>query len=702
MKSKFLGLRIPFYLFVTLGLISNLYAQTKTDLENPEQWIQPTFWMTQDGKPGAEGWEFRDGEIRLVQPQGGNGNILSPELPAHFDLTFKWKIGPKANSGLKYRVRQFGRKWLGVEYQMIDEPIPLAESHKGATASIYDLEAPSLDKPLNPAGSWNEARIVVVGTEITHYLNGKQVAHTSTVGAPWQAKIARSKFYGLDEFAQPMEGDRIMLTDHGGQTAYKDFQFVALKAPAERSSSKVQSPQLGNGTRNGWADQTSIVLWTRTTQNPDMVQDGPNFITLPDRPAAWTDVNELLNRQLPEGVSLDQMLGACPGAPGEVRLTYFPELKRPDSQSTEWIQTTARTDYTAQWKLENLKPGTRYAAIVEARPIGEKEITAIVRGSFETAPENTQSLDLRFCMTTCHDFERRDDGLKGHKIYPAMTQIEPDFVVHAGDIEYYDKPHPWAWTTELMRFKWARIFSLPRNREFYSNHSTYFIKDDHDTLKNDCWAGQTYGAVSFEEGVKLFNEEQFPTRNPRYDTIAWGKDVQIWVLEGRDYRSPNTMPDGPDKTILGPEQKAWLFDTIRASEARFKLVFSPTPIVGPDRTNKKDNHANENFVHEGTELRDFFSKVDNLIVFCGDRHWQYASVDDATGLWEFGCGPGSETHELGWKEGDVRPVHRFLRVAGGFLSGEVSRNPNDKEPTLTIRHHDVNGQPLSEFAFPAE
>ena len=122
--------------------------------------------------------------------------------------------------------------------------------------------------------------------------------------------------------------------------------------------------------------------------------------------------------------------------------------------------------------------------------------------------------------------------MNGHKLYPAMTKMNPDFIVHAGDIEYYDKPDPWALTVELMRFKWGRIFSLPSNRSFYQSTTSYFLKDDHDTLKNDCWAGQMYGSVSFEQGVQIFNEEQFPSRSPRYQTVQWGKDLQVWFLEG--------------------------------------------------------------------------------------------------------------------------------------------------------------------------
>ena len=120
--------------------------------------------------------------------------------------------------------------------------------------------------------------------------------------------------------------------------------------------------------------------------------------------------------------------------------------------------------------------------------------------------------------------------------------------------------------------------------------------------------------------------------------------------------------------------------------------------MGPDRSGKKDNHANTIFAHEGEQLRRKFSSVDGVIVLCGDRHWQYASEDTETGLWEFGCGPGSEKHQLGWKKGDERPSHRFLRVAGGFLSGHL--DSKGKASTLTFHHRTVNGDVMSTFEFP--
>ncbi|MEZ6087459.1 MAG: family 16 glycoside hydrolase [Pirellulaceae bacterium] len=672
----------------------------------PLSWTDREFWQTPSGGPVSEGWRFADGEVSLVDPKKA-GNIVTGPLPSHFELSWKWKIEKGVNSGLKYRVRKFGKQlgnnsYLGLEYQIIDSKAD--STSKGSTAAIYDLVEPTKEKTLHPPGEWNHSKIVAVGSKIEHYLNDELVAAASIDGPAWETMIALSKFHGGVDFGRPQMGDRFMLTDHGGKVSYKDFEFVPHEAP-EVVAPPRSGPFLANGTRNGWADQNSIVIWTRTTRNPEMAVDGKAFISISNKQAAelakQTDSRVLLNAQLPDGATLDDMLGACPGASGKVRLSYYYGSQRNKMKQTDWFTTSADDDFIAQWRLNDLKPNARYVTIVEAQTL-DGEPSAVACGSFQTAPATDDAESLKFCITTCHDFIRRDDGMNGHKIYPAMSKLSPSFIVHAGDIEYYDKPDPWAMTKSLMRFKWGRIFSLPNNRDFYSRTTTYFIKDDHDTLANDCWPGQRYGAVTFEEGVRLFNEEQFPSRDPRYKNIRWGRDLEIWVLEGRDYRSPNSMPDGPEKTILGKQQKEWLFETLRKSDAKFKLICSPTPIVGPDRANKKDNHANAIFAFEGDEIRDVISKIPGVIVTCGDRHWQYASVDETTNLWEFGCGPGSEKHELGWKAGDERPTHRFLRVKGGFLSGELKSRKSEDDSVLVIRHHTVTGEEVSRFEFPNE
>jgi alkaline phosphatase D len=272
--------------------------------------------------------------------------------------------------------------------------------------------------------------------------------------------------------------------------------------------------------------------------------------------------------------------------------------------------------------------------------------------------------------------------------------------VHTGDVEYYDKPAPFAMTEELMRFKWDRLFALPYQRDFFSLFTTYFMKDDHDALSNDSYPGMKYGAVTFERGVEIFDKEQFPSNEKTYKTVRWGKDLQIWMVEGRNYRSSNDAPDGPEKTIWGKEQKDWLFKTLKESDATFKILITPGPILGPDRSKKNDNYANYGFKYEGDEIRNYLMQFNNLYICNGDRHWQYVTHFEGTNLWEFGCGPGSDSHAEGWPPTDKRTEHRFLRVKGGFLKGNVSLKNGTS--TLTFQHFDVDGNVVHEEIFPAK
>jgi alkaline phosphatase D len=236
------------------------------------------------------------------------------------------------------------------------------------------------------------------------------------------------------------------------------------------------------------------------------------------------------------------------------------------------------------------------------------------------------------------------------------------------------------------------MFSLPRLVEFYSNHSTYWQKDDHDTLSDDSWPGMKMGALTFAEGQKIFRQQApMNSEGPAYRTVRWGRDLQVWFSEGRDFRSPNRMPDGPDKTIWGAEQKAWFKRTVQESNATWKILVSPTPLVGPDRAKKNDNHSNEGFHHEGQELRDWIkaNAHDHFFVICGDRHWQYHSVDPVTGINEFSVGAASDEH-AGGTPGEDKRFHKFHRVKGGFLS--VTLQCEGRESTIAFEHRSVDGK----------
>jgi alkaline phosphatase D len=204
--------------------------------------------------------------------------------------------------------------------------------------------------------------------------------------------------------------------------------------------------------------------------------------------------------------------------------------------------------------------------------------------------------------------------------------------------------------------------------------------------------------LSHEEGIRVF-KQVFPMGDKTYRTVRWGRGLQIWMLENRDFRSPNDMPDGPEKTIWGQEQRNWLKQTLLASDADYRIIISPNPIIGPDRILKGDNQANLNgFWYEGQAFLDWLTdnRLGNVVLMCGDRHWQYHSTDKRSGrtIHEFSCGPTCDEHTQPVPppyEGVKRP---YSASRGGFLT--VTYQPNR---TLSCQFFSVDGAALYRHEF---
>lgn len=438
-----------------------------------------------------------------------------------------------------------------------------------------------------------------------------------------------------------------------------------------------------NGVKAGEVTATTAIVWTRLTAAPVRNNDG---VVIPGK----------VGKGGPKKVTVPvpELEGACPGAPGRIRVRYSPDKNLRNAIETKWVDVTAKTDFIHQFALSNLKPDTRYYYTVETTGPGGSPAHGSVNGRFKTAPVAKTPSDFTFCMLTCQGYPDRGHP-DGHPIHPSILKLDPCFVMFSGDNVYYDNDEPRALTMDLARYHWQRMYSLPRQFELIRNVSTYWEKDDHDTLNDDTWPGRKMGDVTFAEGQGIYRE-QVPIGKDMYRTIRWGRDLQVWMTEGRDFRSPNKMPDGPEKTILGQEQKEWLKRTIAASDATWKIWLSPTPIVGPDRARKNDNHSNTGFKHEGDELRSWIQAhvPDNFFVLCGDRHWQYHSVHPETGVQEFSVGAASNEH-AGGSPGEDKRYHRFHRVRGGFLS--VTLKPAGDQSTILFQHRSVTGKVVYEY-----
>ena len=216
-----------------------------------------------------------------------------------------------------------------------------------------------------------------------------------------------------------------------------------------------------------------------------------------------------------------------------------------------------------------------------------------------------------------------------------------------------------------------------------------------------------------EMGARNFRE-QLPVVDPQnpaaltYGTFRISRDLQIWLVEGRLYRSLNRMADGPEKTIWGETQKLWLKETLLASDATFKMLISPTPLVGPDGKGKRDSHCNINgFQHEGQEFFDWLGEngfLDkNFYILCGDRHWQY-HARHPSGFEEFSTGALVDANsrfgvKAGSKnstdpEGKIKQFYCKLagegEPSGGFLL--VTVTPGESAAQATFTFYDEQGQ----------
>ncbi len=180
-------------------------------------------WTTEDGKPVAGGWKVENGELFR---EGRGGNIFYEQEVGDFELTFEWKIAAGGNNGLKYRVRKYGGRSLGCEYQILGETKP--SFSKGSCGSLYVLYEPNEKKKLNPPGEWNRGKIIAHGPKIEQWMNGEKIVEADLASEEWRKRLSQSKFRPYKDFARNTLG-RIMITEHGSQVWYRNLELTPLE-----------------------------------------------------------------------------------------------------------------------------------------------------------------------------------------------------------------------------------------------------------------------------------------------------------------------------------------------------------------------------------------------------------------------------------------------------------------------------------------
>lgn len=224
----------------------------------------------QPGFP-AKGWEVVDGTLH-VMGGGGGGDIISKEQYGDFELEFEFKVGPKSNSGVIFRVTErHGTTWqTGPEYQVLDDAgygVGPLEPH--AAGALYDLVCPAPEKVSKPAGEWNQGRIRLHDGLLQHWLNGVKTVEIRTDGHAWRDLIAWSKFRGYEGFGVEPRG-HIALQEHGDNVWYRNIRVRDLDAalPGE--------VRLFNGAdMSGWtAFVPDLAAQNKNQGEPWRIQDG--------------------------------------------------------------------------------------------------------------------------------------------------------------------------------------------------------------------------------------------------------------------------------------------------------------------------------------------------------------------------------------------------------------------------------------------
>jgi alkaline phosphatase D len=281
----------------------------------------------------------------------------------------------------------------------------------------------------------------------------------------------------------------------------------------------------------------------------------------------------------------------------------------------------AGTDFTGKVLLRNLPPGTEVHYRVSFTSEGRGAGGEPVAGRLRTAPLGRGAHFVWSGDTAGQGWGINvDDG--GMRTYEAMRALGPDFFVHSGDTIYADGPLAESVTLPDGSV-WRNLVTPEKSKvaetldEYRGNHRYNLLDDnvrrfnaevpivaqwdDHE-VTNNWWPGEvltlpqytvtdvdlltTRARQAFHEYLPI---RAVPGEEGRvYRRIAYGRSLELFVVDMRTYRAPNSPgrqpAPGPDTALLGERQLAWLRQSLADSRATWKVVCADMPLslVVPD------------------------------------------------------------------------------------------------------------------------
>ncbi|HWH54831.1 MAG TPA: alkaline phosphatase D family protein [Gaiellaceae bacterium] len=342
----------------------------------------------------------------------------------------------------------------------------------------------------------------------------------------------------------------------------------------------------------------------------------------------------------------------------------------------------AADDFTVRVPLEHLRPGTTYRYHAWFSVLGHGSSHGpVAEGTFRTAPRDREAAPLRLAFGG--DLNGQNvcrDAAEGMPIMETVRARQPDVFVGLGDIIYADNacsavgmygnaqiPGSFGPATDLPTFRahWRYTRADPGFQRLLSGTDYVGVWDDHEVVNDFGPLTDTRSTPPFTPGVHLMPlglrafldytpvaiAENTPVR--LYRSLRWGKNLELFVLDTRQYRDPNFEPDtdAHPKTMLGREQVTWLKEKLAASDATWKVIVSSVPMSIPTGfpavPNGRDGWANfdqaTGYERELLDILRFMQEhsIRNTVWITTDVHFA-----EAFRYVPFSGDPGFAVHEL--------------------------------------------------------